>query len=245
MTDSPTPERHMRLDLCYNLRDAGGYPAHGGRRVRWRRLLRSDSLHALTHTSQQALRTIGLRTIIDLRRPTEATLKPNVFASAEGMAYHNLPVFGDADAMAVDYTAEQLEEMYVRFVELCQPQLRAIVQMIAEAAEHPLLIHCAVGKDRTGVVVALIQSSLGVAPTTIVEDYAQSQALLAPLFEIERPNVPAERRARFERVIQSPHTAMQHLLGHLDTHYGGVGGYFERIGIGAEHVERLHASLLE
>ena len=71
MTNQPEFDRYITLEGSYNIRDVGGYITQDGRRVRWRRVLRSDSLHALTLSSQQVLRDHGLRTIIDLRRPSE------------------------------------------------------------------------------------------------------------------------------------------------------------------------------
>ncbi len=245
MSDPRALERHLRLAHSYNVRDAGGYNTHDGRRVRWRRLLRSDSLHQLTPESQQTLRDHGLRTIIDLRRPGEAAERPNVFAAAQGLRYRNMPVFDDAAAATVDAPADSLEELYERYIDMCQPQIGAILAAVVEAAEAPLLVHCAVGKDRTGLVIALTLGALGVPEPTIADDYAISAGLLTPLFDQERPNVAAERRARFERMIISPRETMLYVLAHLRQRYGGVGGYVEQVGIGAQQVERLRASLLE
>lgn len=245
MTTLNHHERHLPLDLSYNLRDAGGYTTGDGRRVRWRRLLRSDSLHALTPAGQQTLRDHGLRTIIDLRRPSETVRKPNVFASAGQPIYRNLPMFDDASAEAIDAPATTLQELYVRLIDMCRPQLHTIMTAVVAASSAPLLVHCAVGKDRTGLVVALTLGALGVDEPTIAGDYALSYARLAPLFDIERPTIAAERRARFERMIRSPHTTMQHTLGYLAGQYGGIIGYLEAIGIGAAQIETLRANLLE
>ena len=144
MNQTESLERHLRLAHSYNVRDAGGYSAQDGRRVRWRRLLRSDSLHALTPTSQQTLRDHGLRTIIDLRRPGEAAEHPNVFATAQGLRYRNMPVFDDAAAATVDAAAESLEELYERYLDMCQPQIGAILAAVVEASDAPLPGHSVV-----------------------------------------------------------------------------------------------------
>lgn len=245
MTDPAAPERHIALDHSYNIRDVGGYTTPAGRRVRWRRLLRSDSLHALTPASQQALREHGLRTIIDLRRPSETAKKPNVFAAASGIVYHNLPLFDDTAAGTVDAPASTLEELYTRYVDSCRPQLRTILAAVAEAAAAPLLVHCAIGKDRTGLVIALTLGALGVEPATIADDYALSHARLAPLFALERPSIAAESHARYDRMIQSPRTTMLHVLAHIDALYGGMAEYIDALGISAGQVAALRAHLLE
>lgn len=245
MTDPNTFERHIALEHTYNIRDVGGYTTRTGRRVRWRRLLRSDSLHALTPASQQVLRDHGLRTIIDLRRPSETTRKPNVFAGANGITYHNLPLFDDTTADTIDAPAETLEELYTRYIDSCQAQLRTILSAVADAAAAPLLVHCAIGKDRTGLVIGLTLGALGVDSDTIADDYALSYARLAPLFERQRPGVAAENHARFDRMIQSPRTTMAHALAHIDAQYGGMDAYIAMIGISADQVVTLRAHLLE
>jgi protein-tyrosine phosphatase len=245
MTSPNAPERSIALERSYNIRDVGGYATGDGRRVRWRRLLRSDSLHALTPSSQQTLRGHGLKTIIDLRRPSEAAKKPNVFAAANGLIYRNLPLFDDDVADVVDAPADTLEELYVRYIDMCQPQLRTIVSSVAAASDTPLLVHCAVGKDRTGLVIALTLGALGVERDAIAADYALSHALLAPLFDLERPTVAAERLPRYERMILSPRATMEHVLAYFDREYGGVSGYLATIGITDAQVAALRANLLE
>ena len=239
------PDRTLSLEGIYNLRDVGGYPTTDGQHVRWRRLLRSGRLHALSPSSQQALHDHGLRTIIDLRRPFELTLHPNAFAASEGITYLNLPLFDDIGAETVDAPAQTLAEVYIRYIELCQPQLSTVLSAIAEVSDAPLLVHCAVGKDRTGLVIALTLSALGVAPHIIADDYALSYAHLAPLFDAERPSIPPERRHRFERMIRSPREAMEQTLASINQRYGSVANYLETLGIGATQIERLRANLLE
>ncbi len=245
MTNQPDFDRYITLEGSYNIRDVGGYATRDGRRVRWRRLLRSDSLHALTPTSQKVLRDHDLRTIIDLRRPSETARKPNVFATVAGVDYRNMPLFDDRAADTVDAPAETLEELSVRYVDMCQAQFGAILNTVAATADAPLLVHCAVGKDRTGLVVALTLGALGVAPETIAQDYALSYARLEPLFVLERSEISPERLARYERMIQSPREAMEHVLAHIDARYGGIEAYIATLGLGAPQVERLRSELLE
>ena len=87
--------------------------------------------------------------------------------------------------------------------------------------------------------------ALGVAPETIAQDYALSYARLEPLFDRERTEINPERLARFERMIQSPREAMEHVLAHIGTRYGGIDAYIASLGLGGPQIERLRSELLE
>jgi len=237
MTSPNAPERSIALERSYNIRDVGGYATGDGRRVRWRRLLRSDSLHALTPSSQQTLRGHGLKTIIDLRRPSEAAKKPNVFAAANGLIYRNLPLFDDDVADVVDAPADTLEELYVRYIDMCQPQLRTIVSSVAAASDTPLLVHCAVGKDRTGLVIALTLGALGVERDGIAADYALSHALLAPLFDFVLAGVDDDEVGSASGVLD----AMQQMGG--ATGIAVLGTVFFAVAAARGHVSAFHETL--
>ena len=94
MTD-PNPGRHLPFEGTRNLRDVGGYPAAGGRRTRWRTLLRSDELTVLPQEAQADLLAMGVRQVIDLRWPDELERSPSVFAGSEAVRYTSLPLLDD------------------------------------------------------------------------------------------------------------------------------------------------------
>ncbi|HWQ14365.1 MAG TPA: tyrosine-protein phosphatase [Roseiflexaceae bacterium] len=239
--------RRIELEGAFNVRDVGGYPTHDGRTTRWRRLLRADSLHRLTPADQRALLEYGVRTIIDLRRPSEVARDPNVFAAAGGVAYRNLPLFGDELTPVVETPARSLDELYRLWLDHCHTQIGAVLAGVAEAEAAPVVVHCFVGKDRTGLVVALALGAAGVPHETIADDYALSAGLLAPLIvELrERVRLAGEDLERYDRMTISPREKMLGVLGYLDERYGGVPGYLEAIGLSAAQVERLRRLLLE
>jgi protein-tyrosine phosphatase len=238
--------RQLELAGAYNVRDVGGYPTVDGKQTRWRRLMRADSLHRLPEESQRALIAYGLGTVIDLRRPSEAAREPNVFAGSAEVRYHNLPLLPDEDLEAAERAARTPGDLYTIFVDGYQPQIRSIMAALAEA-EAPALVHCYVGKDRTGTVVALALGAAGVPHEVIADDYALSEWPLAPLM--------AEIRARlvqlgldverFDRLTPAPREAMLATLAHLDARYGGVTGYLRAIGLTAEQVGGLRRLLVE
>jgi protein-tyrosine phosphatase len=247
VTNNLALARRIAIEGCYNLRDVGGYPTRDGRMTRWRRLLRSDSLHQIGPEGQQALLDLGLRTIIDLRRPSEAQRSPNVFERSGRVRYISLPLFDDALGKLVDEPAADLDEMYRLYIDHCQAGFRAALGALASAGAAPVLIHCAVGKDRTGLTVALALGAAGVPAEAIADDYALSSAYLAPLRDSFRAYV-RERGGdldRLERMLLSRRETMLDTLAYIDDRYGGVPGYLEQIGVSTTEMAGLRQLLVE
>jgi protein-tyrosine phosphatase len=238
--------RHLALEGAFNVRDVGGYVTRDGRTTRWRRLLRSDSLHRLTPDAQRTLIDYGVRTIIDLRRTSEVTRQPNVFATAENLTYRNVPLFDDDMTDIVEKPAKTLDDLYRLWVEHCHNGLRDALAGIATADDEPVLVHCMVGKDRTGLVVALALGVAGVPHDTIADDYAMSYTLLEPLFDEWRRNAPLTEAAleRAKAMSYSHREAMLELLAHLDTRYDGVEAYLRAIGLTDEQIGGVRRQLL-
>jgi protein-tyrosine phosphatase len=238
--------RHIKIEGCYNLRDVGGYPTHDGRRTRWRTLLRSDSPHRLTPASWRELHGYGVRTIIDLRRPGEL-LHMGYSVEVAGVRYRHLPIFDDEAQRVVDPPARDLDELYRLLLDHCGAQFGGVLRAIAADGGAPALIHCAVGKDRTGLTIALALGVAGVDRETIAEDYSLSSALLSPLNDEIRAS-EREQGAdmeRLERILESRHDTMLRALAYIDERFGGVASYLARAGMPLEELERLNAVLVE
>jgi protein-tyrosine phosphatase len=239
------PSRHLKLEGTYNVRDVGGYLTRDGRITRWRRLLRADGMHRLSAEAQRTLLDEGLRTIVDLRRPSEAERQPNVFATATTLRYHHLPLYQVAVG---DRDERTMGEIYRWMVDECQPQIAAVITLLAEPDALPGLVHCTAGKDRTGVIIALLLGAVGVPHNTIVADYAVSAENLRGEFTEEtRQRVTAAGLdwERYQRLLTSPEGFMRDLLEYLDTKYGGVQDYLRTIGIDGEQLAILRDNLTE
>ena len=233
-------DRYLAWDACYNIRDIGGYPTQHESRTRWRALVRADNLYRLTPQGQAALRDYGVRTVIDLRFARELEREANPFAAqqdAEGMPrYLHLPVMDpdDAETNAALDAAESMQAEYVIMLEKNKVRIGSVIKAVAASlAEGGVLVHCHGGKDRTGIVVALLLSLAGVPRQTIVEDYALSEALLEPPHsawlekQAQAHGQPIER----PRWMYSRPETMQGALDYLDLQYGGVEGYLESAGM--------------
>jgi protein-tyrosine phosphatase len=237
-------QRHLALAGTYNVRDTGGYPTENGQETRWRTLLRGDSLHRLTPEAQEVLIAAGLRTVIDLRRPHEVAHSPNVFAASPHVRYLHLPIFDGATDSAEQ---RDLGTIYHAILDDAQPRVREIIAMLAEPGAFPALVHCAAGKDRTGVIVALLLRTAGVPAETVAEDYALSAIYLTEEFYAnlkERVIATGGDWARVEPLLDAPATLMHDTLAYIDERYGGVEPYLRGIGVTEVEIATVRAALV-
>jgi protein-tyrosine phosphatase len=241
------PSRLIEIEGCYNLRDVGGYITRDQRRTRWRTLLRSACLHRLTPNSWCALHEHGVRTLIDLRRTSEIGFDGYLVDAAVGLHYQHLPLFDDDLYEVVDKPARNLDKLYQLLLDNCGSQFSTILRAIAAQDSAPALVHCAVGKDRTGLTIALALGVAGVDHTTIADDYALSSALLEPLFEEFRAYALANGgdMQRLERMLVSEHDTMLRTLANLDLRYGGIDTYLARAGMTEAELAGLRVILVE
>jgi protein-tyrosine phosphatase len=180
MVAEPLPARRLPLAGAYNLRDVGGYPAANGGQTRWRTLFRADSLHRLSVEEQEALLEYGVRTVIDLRRPEETAAAPNVFAASSHVRYLHLSITDGAPDPSGP--SIELDELYRRILDLRGEQLGAVLTAMADDGAFPAVVHCTAGKDRTGLIIALLLGIAGVPSEQIIEDYALSAVYLEETF---------------------------------------------------------------
>ncbi|MER5642103.1 tyrosine-protein phosphatase [Kitasatospora sp. NPDC002227] len=242
--------RHLEFQRLRNFRDLGGYPAADGRTVRWGRLYRSDSLGKLNGAAEAdraAFLELGIRTVIDLRYPWEIEGRGRV-PESYGVEYHNLSIEHrpyDQEALGaefevVPFLAEKFAEVAADGVE----ELRQVLRLVAEADNAPLVFHCAAGKDRTGIVAALLLTLLGVGEEDIVADFALTGLATENLIADWRANNPG-KSPRWPGFAQAPADLMRSFLADLTARHGSVAGYAtEQLEADADLVAALRAHLL-
>jgi protein-tyrosine phosphatase len=173
-------DRFVSMEGCFNFRDLGGYPVPGGLTVRQGRVYRSDALHRLTERGMKTFATLGIATVIDLRAPAEVARRS--WQPAPGWEGRWLPVpLRPAVTDWAAYSATQLAAPdfttmhYLETAEDGRAAIRTVIETLAETDRLPAVFHCAAGKDRTGVVAALILILLGVPAELVADDYALSE----------------------------------------------------------------------
>jgi protein tyrosine/serine phosphatase len=217
-----------------------------GRTVRWRRLFRSDALHRLGEEDASAFAALGIRTVIDLRRPFEIEKYGRV-AEHYGFDYRNL-VLEHVDLEEVEHSADVVQgrwlaDRYLNFIEDGRDAILGSLQVIAEPSRAPVVVHCMAGKDRTGTVCALTLSLLGVSDEDIAADYALTTSAMARLTAYLLEKHPESVRGK-EHMYDSPEATMLFFLDDLRAVYGSVEGYVKEIGLTDDEITSMRSHLL-
>lgn len=237
-------ERRLAWEGCLNARDIGGYATLDGKVTRWGEVIRSDSPSLLTPAGQEALEAYGVRTAIDLRFPQELEAAPNPFADpAHPITYVHISLI-DPDDQAVP--GESMAREYCRWLDVFAPTIGRIIAAVAQAEEGGVLIHCAGGRDRTGVTTALLLSLAAVSADTVANDYALSSGFLRPRDEEFIANGPTGTREEREAIVTRGSTkaeVMHEVLEHLERPHGGVEAYLLAAGVSAEDLARIRERL--
>jgi protein-tyrosine phosphatase len=248
MSNQQPTQRHLAWEACYNARDLGGLPTVDGGYTRWQAVIRADLLSRLTEQGKRALLDYGVRTIIDLRGPKEVQDEPSPFAVAtnqmDQLTYLNLPLekyYPHVSALISKATTRA--EVYCITLDHYPDAVAEVMRAIANARPGGVVVHCHGGKDRTGVVSALLLSLVGARPATIAADYAESQVRLWPLYEKLVAEAGGEDKVGFWLKPTATAEMMYSLLMHVDTKYGGVRNYLAAAGLSPAELEQLQQRL--
>jgi protein-tyrosine phosphatase len=243
------PRRRIELPGVLNFRDVGGYPVAGGGSVRWRTLFRSDALHRLDAAGAAALAGLGIKTVVDLRTQAEAELAP----SPVGGRVIHLPLLPDFQALPAPTVPESpgsgldLSSIYRYFVEKCGDNIGTAISELTSDDAFPALVHCSAGKDRTGVVIALILAVLGVPDEIIAADYALSATYLNPELTPAIGQLRASTGLGEEltsEVLESPPELILGTLERVTEAAGSAEGYLRAHGLTGEALTSLRAALI-
>jgi protein tyrosine/serine phosphatase len=246
------PERTLTWDGCVNVRDLGGHATADGRTTRFGAVVRADSVRALSDAGWDALLTYGISRIVDLRLRSELALDPPRDLSVEVVHVPLMHELDDEEWVEIDEigdaqpdAASSTRAVYLEFLERRRPQFGEAIAAVAHAPEGTVVVHCHGGKDRTGLVVALLLRLVGVDLEIIAADYALSGRNLrestAAWVAAADDDVERERR---RRIGTAPAEAMLAVLEELERRYGSVRDYLGAVGLSAETIDAAAARLV-
>lgn len=242
--------RTIAFDALFNFRDLGGYPTEGGSTTRWGVLYRSDGLHRATARDLDLLEAMGIATVVDLRTPFERTEDGSFDDVQTRIDYHHVPLFDDLTSERPDTDSnDYLLNLYLHIVTKKGDRVAEALHVIG-ASDQPLVFHCTAGKDRTGVISALVLAAVGVSDDIIAQDYALSHDAMAALiawYRARRTNDgPAQVQATAAMNRLGAEAAWMHqTLGFIRAEYGSTAGYLRSIDIGEAELAALRRNFLD
>jgi len=251
MTHPPAPAsideatgRWIELVGAHNVRDLGGYLIADGRVTRHGRLFRADGLANLTDDDLDMIDALGIRTVIDLRSTTELTERGRFPLERYPVAFHHLPivdvtwmetgvpVFPDTADGAVDFLVWAYHDMLA----IGADRFARAISLLASAGATPAMFHCAAGKDRTGILAALILGGLGVDDDVIAADYGLTAIGMQRMRDWVEINAPESFELMNDRpamMFSSDPAAIARLLAELRATHGSIAAYLSSIGVSA------------
>jgi protein-tyrosine phosphatase len=245
-------DRRVPFEGVTNFRDLGGYRTTSGARTRWGLVFRADALHGLSAADLALYDRLGLRAVYDLRGEVERDERPNPVPSRQltiiGRAADADPPASMPSATTQAEGEQILHDLYVGLIDHAAVQIGELFTALSGDDGLPAVFHCHAGKDRTGIVAALLLDALGVHRDTVLDDYELTA----------RYRLRTEQDSSYERLVEAglspeaaagvlttPRWAMQHALEDLDRRYGGVNQYLQGpAGMHADNLRKLRLRLL-
>jgi protein-tyrosine phosphatase len=239
----------LAIEGCFNFRDAGGWPVDGGMTMRRGVLYRADAPERLTAQGRATVGDLGLTCVVDLRQ--KRFVEISLGFVGDDMTHHIELVDQMIDYSNMPRLEEpvDLTEMYIDLIGRCEPQLVRAIDIVADhVSGGPVLVHCTAGKDRTGLVVALIQAGIGVSLDSIADDFHRSDApsRLRRAAMMESPvtgDPPVARSPEF--LWTAPRESMYLLASRAAEKFGSLQAWPLALGVSATTIDKLRTGLLE
>lgn len=240
--------RELSLTGADNVRDLGGLPTRDGAATRFGVFLRSATLQELTAADVTTLLDLGLRLVVDLREPGEVEREGRGRLEQHDVGYVNLTV-RSGDALPADVVPDvvdiDLAEHYLGYVQASAATLSEALRLLSLPANRPALFHCAAGKDRTGVLTALLLDAVGVPPEAIVADYAATAPNADAVFARLRRRPTYRYLDRLPAHVRTADgETMRRFLDGFHARYGGTARWLTDLGADPDIVPRLRAALV-
>jgi protein-tyrosine phosphatase len=249
-TPDPTAlDRSIVFEGVFNVRDLGGLPTADGRSVRAGRLIRADGVHRLAGEDLERARALELRTVVDLRTAGEIERSSRFPGDRYPVDWHHLPIlermWSDDELVATTGAVDFLRDRYLDMLRSGAASIARIVELVADGT--PMLFHCAAGKDRTGVVAAILLSLAGVPHEEIVVDYHATAGAMAAFVDwltVTHPEAMDSMTSQPPEYLEAPPEAMAGFLDGVDERFGSVEAYVLGLGVAPAAIDRVRDVLL-
>ena len=242
----------LRFEALVNVRDLGGHPTPNGRLTRRRSVFRADGVHRATEPDIAMLEGVGVRRVIDLRTPWERTDEGFFTPSHRRIDYRHVPLLDEVDSIKEITEGEPLVVSYLTMIEHRSGRIVEAIDAIV-GTNGAAVFHCTAGKDRTGVVAALVLRSVGVPADRVIADYAKSERAMERLVAWYKANRPADTTGPVQdpagdpirqRLMGARPEWMATVLDTVERRYGGAERYLLASGATPGTLRQLRRRLL-
>lgn len=232
-------ERMINLEKMVNTRDLGGYETQGASYSRSHKYIRASSPSNATKQDIEDLLAYGVEVVIDLRGDFEKTHQVNPFKDVDNIAFYEVDIFQNAHAAVVPEEVKQYQNLggfYIYMLEAMKSEFKKVFDIFVKYPYECILFHCSAGKDRTGVISALLLDLVGCHEYDIVKDYSESYENNKAINETLKEMTNIEEAKEY---LKSSPRYMMELLDYLREHYGSAKGYLLEIGMSYDDIEDL------
>lgn len=243
-------KRRLQIKGTHNVRDIGGYRTEDGRSVVWKMVLRGDAIHNVDDEGREIFQSLKLSTSLDLREEDERIEAPDNLS--EHVRLVSIPIFTHNTVKKTAVTDRRalssLDEVYQYVVAERGAAVVAVLRKLAQPDSLPAIVHCTAGKDRTGIVIALLLASLGVPDDTIAADFAATSLFLTEEFYqgiTERAVNNGQNREQYTAMLSCEPQLILNVLKQIRASHGDVKSYLVHHGMPTEDLDRLRLLLLE
>ena len=235
----------LNISGTYNTRDLGGYNTSDGRITRKNRILRSDGLQSLSTSDKEALYSYGVRVIIDMRSKGEVFMGKCSMKKFKDVKYYHVPLLDHihSESDGSDFP-DSLHEMYIDLYENSKEAVCEVLRIISENPDDCVLYNCMAGKDRTGIISALMLMLASVPREAVIADYAATEEYLEEFISKRKKLLSTLKIDIPDYLFKSPAVEMEMAIDWLSASYGDVFCYVKELGLPEESIERLKNKLL-
>ena len=238
---------------AYNVRDLGGYKTENNQVTKTGRFVRSDSLHRIHKTGIFSLVEKNLSTVIDLRTKKEVHEEPNLLAELHGVNFLNLPLLEELSPKFLGNVSvssqpdNPLLAFYLSALHERQAAIKEIFSVMLDASPGLILFNCTAGKDRTGIISALLLSLVRVPRLEVIKNYTDSEKAITKLVEelLEKSRKRGGDTVSYSRMLQCPPEIMNSALSSIVKEYGDIENYLKCIGLTKGNLIKLKDRLLK
>lgn len=194
---------------------------------------------------------LGVRTVVDLRTDKELQARGTFPVADHAVVFHHLPIidatWGETATLETDDVVEFLVWAYRVMLAEAAPRFAEAIKVLASQDTLPAVFHCAAGKDRTGILSALVLGTLGVTTPLIAADYGLTERAMRRLIawaKVHQPDLAAAYAAMPARFAAADPRAMEVILGDINSAHGSVRSYVREIGVDEPTIAALERGLL-